>query len=168
MTQPDVPTIAALITAYRDATGDSYRDMARRTGDEISQATLQKLGTQPPRGFPKLPRTLELLAAVLDVPVMTVVQGFAAGLGLTVRPQTDVMWLPPGTDRLTAGDRDAIRSVTRALIDARTATPAASGDSNVVQLRPDLDSPALVARSSDNEGARKREGQDTDAERPQD
>lgn len=164
-----VPTIAELLLAYRDRTGDSYADMSRKVRNEIHISRLQQLATAPPREFPKQPRTVELLAELLEVPITTIVLGFAAGLGIPVSHTGSMLerTLPPGTDSLTAEDREAIRAVTRALVDARTA--AAHGGAEVVDLlrppAPDLSSPALAARWGESEGRRRRQAQDDDADR---
>jgi len=77
-----VPTIAELLLAYRDRTGTSYAEMSRKVGDEITAARMHQLATRPPGQFPKTPRVVELLARLLEVPVTTIVLGFAAGLGV--------------------------------------------------------------------------------------
>lgn len=132
-----VPTIAELLTAYRDRTGASYEDMARKVGDEINKSTMHKLTTRPPDQFPKLPRTVELLAQLLEVPVTTIVLAFAAGLGLPVSRAGSLLaeTLPPGTDSLTPEDREAVRAVTKALVDARRQAPPAPDLSRVEGLR---------------------------------
>lgn len=170
-----VPTIADLLTAYRDRTGDSYEDMARKVGDEISRSRMHQLTTRPPREFPKLPRTVERLADMLEVPVTTIVLAFAAGLGIPVT-QTGTMLevtLPAGTDTLTAEDREAIRHVTRALVDARRGfvqTATGSGKSHTVGELVDLARPPapdlsrVAARRGQSEGRRRRAAQDEHAE----
>lgn len=155
-----MPTIAELLTSYRDRTGASYGDMARKVRDEIHISRLQQLATAPPKEFPKRARTVELLAELLEVPVATIVLGFAAGLGIPVRQDGSMLerTLPPGTDKLTDEDRAAIRAVTKALVQARS-EPA--GDA-VEQLP--ADDYGLAARRGTSEGRRLREQQDVDAE----
>lgn len=116
-----VPSIADLIAAYRQRTGHSYNDMARRLRNEITSQNLQKMGSLPIRQFPKTPRTIQLLAELLDVSTTTVVLAYASSLGLPVRQAGTMLevTLPPGTDDLTVEDREAIRLITRQLIDAR-------------------------------------------------
>ena len=159
-----VPTIAELLTAYRDRTGMSYRRMAQKVRDEIHGTRLQVLATEPPKEFPKNARTIEVLAELLEVPVATIVLAFAAGLGIPVRQGGTMLerTLPPGTDTLTAEDREAIRYVTRALVDARTVHRFIEGARQLEQAQPaDY---GLAARRGDSEGRRLREQQDTDAE----
>lgn len=78
--------------------------------------------TQPRKAFPD-PQTIVVLSDLLDLPVATILAGFAASLGLPVRQPgsaLDVV-MPPGTEELTVEDREAIRVITRALINARRA-----------------------------------------------
>jgi hypothetical protein len=115
-----VPTIAELLLSYRDRTGYSYKDMARKVRDEIQASRLQQLVTAPPKAFPER-RTVELLAELLEVPTATIVLAAAAGLGIPVTQSGTMLerTLPPGTDDLTAEDREAIRKVTKSLVEAR-------------------------------------------------
>jgi hypothetical protein len=117
-----VPTIAELLLSYRDRTGHSYSEMAKRVRDELQAARLQQLVTAPPKAFPSR-RTVELLAELLEVPTATIVLAFAAGLGIPVSQSGSMLerTLPPGTDVLTPEDREAIRLVTRTLVEARNA-----------------------------------------------
>jgi hypothetical protein len=119
----DVPTIASLLTAYRDRTGASYEEMSRRSGHVLSVARLQQLATTPPREFPKKTRTVAALAILLEVPESTIVLGFARSLGIPIRSTmpTLAVSLPPGTDDLMPEDRDAILAVVRQLVAARSA-----------------------------------------------
>lgn len=159
-----VPTIAELLLAYRDRTGTSYAEMSRKVGDEITAARMHQLATRPPGQFPKTPRVVELLARLLEVPVTTIVLGFAAGLGLDVRPGSGLLAqaLPPGVDDLPGHDRDAVIAVARALVRAR-----ADADASAPITGPE---PAtqhdygLAARRGHSEGRRVRDQQDQDAE----
>ena len=179
-----MPTIAELLTAYRDRTGASYEDMARKVGDEINRSRMHELATQPPKNFPKLPRTFERLADLLEVPVTTIVLAFAAGLGLPVSTTQSrlAQLLPARTDELlTDEDRDAILNVTRSLLEAnlRVRNVAAHGSAEEFRkhfgfggLAGSEDDPAgsdpddlgLAARRGSSEGRRLREEQDRDAE----
>jgi hypothetical protein len=96
--------------------------MARKVRDEIRSNRLQQLVTAPPRAFPET-RTVELLSELLDLPVTTIVLAFAAGLGIPVTQDPAPVVLPPGTDTLAPEDRQAIRAITRALIQARNGQP---------------------------------------------
>lgn len=116
-----VPSLPDLIDAYRRRTGHSYNDMAARVRGEITSQQLQKLAMEPIRQFPKKAGTVQLLSELLDVSVTTVVLAYARSLGLPVK-QTGTMLevtLPPGTEDLTVEDREAVRMITRQLIDAR-------------------------------------------------
>jgi hypothetical protein len=172
-----VPTIAELLTAYRDRTGASYEEMARKVGDDINRSTMHKLATKPPAQFPKLPRTVQRLADLLEVPPTTIVLAFAAGLSRLSQ------LLPPGTDwALTDRDHDAVISMVRSLIEARQDLREASRET--VPLTPGLfftpreddeappitgPEPAtvheygLAARRGTSEGRRLRQQQDDDA-----
>lgn len=120
---PLVPTITDLLQQYRDRTGDSYEDMARKVGNEITRARMHSLATAPPREFPKNTRTIELLADLLQMSIATIVLSFAAGLGLDVPDRQPLLaiTLPPGTDNLTDRDRAAVRAVISSLVEARRA-----------------------------------------------
>lgn len=174
-----VPTIAALITAYRDRSGQpSYNDMARRVRDEIQPSAIHRLHTGRTRTFPE-PRTVGLLAELLEVPVTTIVLGLAAGLGLPVKDTEPglLRMLPPGTDKLTDDDLEVVRVILRRLIALRgQASTAAEPTSlpklpeptadNLVDLAR-LDPPdvsQLAARQGESEGRLLRSVQDDDAE----
>ncbi|WP_100499399.1 hypothetical protein [Geodermatophilus chilensis] len=189
-----MPTIAELLLAYRDRTGASYAEMARKVGDELTPSRMHQLATAPPQQFPKRARTVEALAELLEVPVTTIVLAFAAGLGIPVQQSGTVLeqTLPPGTDVLTDEDRQAVRGIVRALVRARRnalvhhasgsgkteslmrAAQAADADlALVVSDRPaegadpadvSAEDFALAARRGDSEGRRQREQQDRDAE----
>lgn len=172
-----VPTIAELLMAYRDRTGASYADMSRKVRDEIHISQLQRLATQPPKEFPKHGRTIELLAELLQVPVTTIVLGYAAGLGIPVRQEGTLLerTLPPGTDILGDEERAAVQQVTRALVRLRNELMHGSS-TNVTPLRdvgdveelrpprPDLSDARVAARRGTSKGRRVREQQDRDAE----
>lgn len=157
-----VPTIAELLTAYRDRTGHSYGEMARKVRDEIRVNRLQQLTTAPPKEFPKSARTVELLSELLDVPVTTIVLAFAAGLNIPVTQEPSPVILPPGTDTLPPEDRQAIRAITRALIEARNAAPD-PGPIKGPEPAEQSDY-GLAARRGQSEGKRLRAVQDEDAE----
>lgn len=133
----DVPTIASLLSAYKDSTGASYEEMYRRSGRVLSVARLQQLATAPPREFPKKTRTVEALATLLKVPQSTIVLAFAQSLGIAVTTgmSTLAVHLPPGTEALTDRDRDAILAVIRQLVDARNDPPTGPAESRLQGLR---------------------------------
>ncbi len=163
-----VPTIAELLLAYRDRTGASYAEMARKVGDELTPARMHQLTTEPPKQFPKLPRTVALLADMLEVPVTTVVLAFAAGLGIPVNSSDSLLalTLPPGTDDLTGEDRNAIVAVTRQLLDARKAAravPEHRGELIDLARPPAPDLSRVAARRGQSGGRRLRDDQDRDA-----
>ena len=168
-----VPTIAELLLAYRDRTGASYREMARKVGDELTQARLHQLAHRPPLEFPKNGRTFVLLSELLEVPVATIVLAFAAGIGLDVRPGSGLMSqaLPPGVDELPGEDRDTVVAVARALLRARaeSSQPAGTDSESRASTAPDPDPDRqhdydLAARRGVSQGRLLREQQDADAE----
>lgn len=118
-----VPTIAELLTRYRDLSGASYEDMSRSVNGAITTAWMQKLTTQPPKSFPRNAATIQHLADLLQVPAATIVLAFATSLGLPVSQAGTALsiTLPPGTDILETRDVEAIRAVIRQLVDARRA-----------------------------------------------
>lgn len=165
-----VPTIGELITAYRDRTGASYRDIARKVRDEIHSSAIQKLVVQPPKSFAEA-RTMELLAEALDLPVATVVLGYAASLGIPVRDTAPELArrLPAGAADLSTRDVDAIIAVVKRFIEARNeffhgARPETPGRPENDPADIDPDDYGLAARRGTSEGRRLREQQDRDAE----
>jgi len=161
-----VPTIAELLTSYRVRTGDSYEEMARKVGDEITRARMHQLTTTPPREFPKHARTIELLSELLEVPVTTTLLAFAASLGLPVAASGSMLsiTLPPGTDNLDPGDVEAIRAVVRQLVQARTQVQAGNPGRVVDLVRETPDLSRVAARHGESEGRRRAEQQDDDAD----
>lgn len=131
-----MPTISDLLNAYRDRTGHSYDEMARRTNDEMRGSRIQQLTVNKPavKAFPDA-RTVELLSQLLEVPIATTVLAFASSLGLSVRDSAPTLAqiLPPGTDNLTPQDRDAILAVIRQLVAARNAAGHGTPDLSRLQ-----------------------------------
>jgi len=169
-----VPTIAELITAYRDRTGTpSYEVMARKVRSELQPNRLHQLHTATPKSFAEA-RTMELLAELLEVPVATIVLAYASSLGIPVKDSSTELarTLPPGTEKLTLEDRDAIRAIIKALIDARSDEMAIieAWQADTQQTSAADPEPAgqedfgLAARRGTSEGRRLREQQDRDAE----
>jgi len=121
-----VPTIAQLLTDYRDRTNASYDDMSATIGGGITGAWLQVLATKQAKSFPTKGKTVELLADLLEVSTATIVLAFAASIGLPVEQRGSHLSisLPPGTEDLEPADVEAVRSVIRQLVQARKAVAA--------------------------------------------
>lgn len=157
---PLVPSIADLLTQYRDRTGASYDDMSRSVRGEITSAWFHKLTTSSPKSFPRDPGTLANLADLLQVSIPTILNAFAISLGLPVSDTASrlALTLPPGTDSLEPADVEAIRAVIRQLIAARNAAqhthiaahdPVAPDMSRVQGLRLAEDTPTPVRNDHD-------------------
>ena len=126
------PDLAGLIGAHQQRTRESFRAMARRSGDRLHHQSLQGWASAPPKAFPKKRETFEQLAEVLDTDVTTVVLAFARSLGLDVRasgPAADRV-LPPDAERLTERQRAVLLSVVDVMVnpDAGDGRSATSGD----------------------------------------
>lgn len=162
---PLVPTIAELLTEYRRRTGASYEDMSRRVDGAITTAWFHKLTTQPPRSFPRDAATVQHLADLLQVPIPTILLGFAAALGLPVEQPGSLLsiTLPPGSDILDPGDVEAVRAVVRQLVDARKQD--VPKPINLARRQPP-DLTRVAARWRRSEGRDMVERQDSDAENP--
>lgn len=157
-----MPTIGELIQARMDSTGASYGDLSRKANHALGVQHLQKLVTQPIKEFPK-PRTVELLADLLELPATTIVLSFAAALGLPVSQAGPALAnaLPPGTDVLTGEDRDAVRVLLRQLVDARQ---RAGGKLVDLARPPQPDLSRVAARHGESVGRRLRQEQDEHGE----
>jgi hypothetical protein len=120
-----VPTISELLAQYRDRTGASYDEMSRSVHGAITSAWFHKLTTSPPKSFPRDAATVQQLAELLQVSITTILEAFAASLGLPVAQTKPllVVTMPPGTDVLEPADVDAIRAVIRQLVAARHSPP---------------------------------------------
>jgi hypothetical protein len=119
------PTLQELVRTRTDEHGWSYSDLERRSGRSLSRGRWQQLGSGvPQRKFPD-PTSLEIIAAVLDVDVTTVVLAAARTVGLDTRQQGSGLahLLPPGTDRLSTRTRDALLTVIRAAVADAIAVP---------------------------------------------
>lgn len=116
-----VPTISELLAQYRDRTGASYDEMSRSVRGEITSAWFHKLTTSPPKSFPRDAATVQQLADLLQVSITTILEAFAASLGLPIAQSKSLLalTLPPGADTLEPADVDAIRAVIRQLVAAR-------------------------------------------------
>lgn len=112
------PDLSGLIRAHQERTRESYRAMARRSGDLLHHQSLQGWAAGPPKAFPKKRETFEQLAQVLDTDVTTVVLAFARSLGLDVRSSGPgaARVLPPDAERLTGRQRAVLLSVVDAMV----------------------------------------------------
>ena len=123
------PDLSELIRAHHEQTRESYRSMARRSGDQLHHQSLQGWAAAPPKAFPKKRETFEQLAHVLDTDVTTVVLAFACSLGLDVRaagPGADRV-LPPDAERLTQRQRAVLLSVVDVMVNPDAQERDASG-----------------------------------------
>ena len=162
-----VPTIRELLNEYRDRTGDSYDDMARRVDDAIGKQRLQQLATASPKRLPYEPKTIRALSQLLGVDTATVVLAFAADLGLPVERAGPALahLLPQGTADLTRDDMDAVLHVVRQMVAVRQAATKAD-PAPVRELHPPKpDLSKVAARRGESEGRRARKKQDEDSER---
>lgn len=78
--EPQVPTLADLIRDHQDATGDSYGDIARRTG--LSKAKIGQLA-RPENTYLVRQETLQKLASGLRLPIATVRRASLGTAGFT-------------------------------------------------------------------------------------
>lgn len=129
-----VPSIAALLTQYRDRTGASYDAMSLSIGKAISSGRLHQIATTPQKNFPD-PDNVRHLADLLNVSITTVLEAFAVSLGLDVEQRRPLLavTLPPGTDNLTVGDVAAVRAVISQLVESRRAASQPVPDMDRVQ-----------------------------------
>lgn len=107
-------TIGELIIAERRNSGASYRDLATRAehaGFPVKFQYLNELVRSGPKGWPKNPDTFRALAAILKLPVRSIVLAYAASLGLEVEN--------PGSklaEQLPDNTRDLSEEMTQALL----------------------------------------------------
>lgn len=134
-TRPDVgessrvPTIGDLIRGELD-NGKSVRELAAASGYRVKHQTFQELSKQPPKQFPKDPKTITGMALALHCPETTVVLAYARGLGIGVDSSSDfALRLPAGVDDLAPEMKNALVSVVRAAVKQIGATHAIPGDS---------------------------------------
>lgn len=115
-----VAPLEQLIRQRMDEHGWSLGQLVRRSNGGLTKGRWQQLSTGARMtGFPE-PRTIKVLAEVLEVTETTVVLSTAATLGLDVRsPESSLaQLLPVGTDRLPERMRDAILNLIRAALAA--------------------------------------------------
>lgn len=111
-----VPTISELIAAQMDATGRSYRELSKASGDRVKYQTFQELRTAPPKSWPKSIETIRGMAAALDVSETAIVLGYARSLGVRLQGESMLaQQLPASAGRLTPAQRNAIVSLIRAI-----------------------------------------------------
>jgi transcriptional regulator with XRE-family HTH domain len=120
-TDPRLASLAALVTARREALGLSYRDLA--TLADVSIATAHKIGTGRLTRVPS-PETIAGLAHALQVPAESLIAAASADIGLRE------FVLEEGTRRAiyyaTADLSDEQRDVVLAVINLARAQNAAS------------------------------------------
>lgn len=116
----DVPTIKELIRSALDG-GKSVRELAEESGQRVKFQTFQELSNHAPKQFPKDPKTITGMALALKVSETAIVLAFAKSLGITVTTGSNLsMRLPADVDKLSPEMQDAIVSVARAALDARS------------------------------------------------
>ncbi|MBX4168093.1 hypothetical protein K3M35_05350 [Rhodococcus sp. DMU2021] len=99
-----------------DATGRSYRELSKASGDRVKYQTFHELCTAPPKSWPKNVETIRGMAAALDVSETAVVLGYARSLGVEVQGESMLaQQLPASAGRLTPAQRNAIVSLIRAI-----------------------------------------------------
>jgi len=153
-----VLTLRDLIQRHIDSTGESRRGLGDRSG--VAHQTLGYWWNGSIKTFPD-PETLQAFADATHTPIETVLLAAARTIGLPVHgvPELAAM-LPPGTDNLSARDRDAVLAVIRALVEARRPVrsrregPPDLSDPDVQGLRLDETNPGLrvVERTNGNDG----------------
>ena len=144
-----VLTLRDLIQRHIDSTGESRRALGDRCG--VAHQTLGYWWNGSIKTFPD-PETLLAFATATRTPIETVLLATAQTIGLPVHGVPDLAaMLPPGTDSLSARERDAVLAVIRALVDARRLPPGRRehvgppdlSDPSIQGLRLDETSPNL-------------------------
>jgi hypothetical protein len=109
--------LSQLIKSHKGAR--SYADLSRDCGGYPSDKRIQQLATQAPKNFID-PPTVVALAKGLRVPQVAVVLAVAESLNLDVRRATPALLdrLPPGIERLSETQINAIAEMIRALLEA--------------------------------------------------
>ena len=132
-----VLTLRDLIQRHIDSTGESRRALGDRCG--VAHQTLGYWWNGSIKIFPE-PETLLAFANATRTPIETVLLATARTIGLPVQGVPDLAaMLPPGTDSLSARERDAVLAVIRALVDARR--PSTRSDERIGS--PDLSDPNI-------------------------
>lgn len=113
-------TLRDLLIRHRDQTGDSYREIARRTG--LSPAKIGQL-MEPTPAWEPTPATLTKLAEGLGIPLTTLYAARAASMGQPVGEQarrTQIASLIVGhVDQLEQRDLEAVEAMLAALVQVR-------------------------------------------------
>ena len=156
-----VLTLRDLIQRHIDSTGESRRALGDRCG--VAHQTLGYWWNGSIKTFPD-PETMLAFANATRTPIETVLLATARTIGLPVHGVPDLAaMLPPGTDNLSARERDAVLAVIRALVDARRPSdrarpadrvgPPDLSDPDVQGLKLDETSPNLrVVEPTNGEG----------------
>ncbi|WP_343466508.1 hypothetical protein AAI421_18400 [Rhodococcus aetherivorans] len=111
-----VPTISQLIAAQMDATGRSFRDLWRASGERVKHQTFQELRSAPPKSWPKNVETIRGMAAALDVTETAIVMAYARSLGVDVVGESVLaQQLPASAAQLTPAQRNAIVQLIRSI-----------------------------------------------------
>lgn len=112
-----MPDMADLIQRRRDA-GDSYRDIARRTGEVVDFQTVERWHKRAMRQFPRDPEVFTGFARALDENVEQVVLSMAVQLKVPVRRYSEANMVP-GLERLSPDQRHAFRLLVRLVAEDR-------------------------------------------------
>ncbi|MFC9768409.1 hypothetical protein [Rhodococcus jostii] len=115
-----VPTISQLIAAQMDATGRSFRDLWRASGERVKHQTFQELRSGTPKSWPKSVETIRGMAEALDVSETAIVLAFARSLGIEVSAEPMLaQQLPAASSQLSPAERNAIVALIRAITSER-------------------------------------------------
>lgn len=79
----DIPDIGILVQRHIDRTGDSLRQLQRRSGDKVQHSMWDRLAKNTIKEFPK-PDSIPAIAAALSLSETVVVLAIAKSLGVNV------------------------------------------------------------------------------------
>lgn len=128
MTVNQHPSVGDLLRARKEATGWSNREFEIASGDRVKAQTVDSMLNHKRRSWPKKIETLLGIASMLDVEPEVVVLAWAAELGVPIANDKPLLAtrMPPGADKLTIAQQNAIIAQVRANISALDETSAAA------------------------------------------
>ena len=120
----------------------SMEALSRACGGKPTRANLQRLATEPVKGFPKDTEIIRGLARGLGVRVIDVIVAFAVSLGLPVSLDDQTSLNLPGAGKLPDASKDLLRSMADQMlwwmdeVEAAVPTLDAAGDDAPSNVHP--------------------------------
>lgn len=124
----DIPLIGTYVQGHIDRTGDSFRQLQRRSGDRVHHSIWDRLSKNVIKEFPK-PPTIVAIAETLSLPETLVLLSIGQTLGLNVSLSTgpNIIPIPKEAEALNERQRRAVWDMIMAFLPPEGEGPRRGG-----------------------------------------